>query len=136
MVLVPERAELLELVGRDFSAADWDRGRLRVVEYRDGVDLVVRAVLPDIDPDKDVEIYLGDGVLHIEAQCHKNWPAGGRHSFRSSLRCGSFARNIAVTPGTVEKSVKATYTDDVLEVRVPVEPPRREWVMRIPVTCT
>ena len=41
---------------------------LPVEEYLDGDTLVIRAELPGIDPDKDVEITIGDGLLHIHAE--------------------------------------------------------------------
>jgi HSP20 family protein len=37
-------------------------GWLRTEEYRDGDTLVLRAEVPGIDPDKDVQITVGDGV--------------------------------------------------------------------------
>jgi HSP20 family protein len=132
---VRERTEKPDHIDRCFAAADWERGHLRVEEYKDGLDLVLRAVLPDIDPDNDVEIYLGDGVLHIEAHRHNKWP-GIRDVYASAFPYGSFARNIAVAPGTDRDRVKATYTDELLEIRVPVAPARWEWVQRIPVTRT
>jgi hypothetical protein len=42
--------------------------QLRVEEDMDGDTLVIRAELPGIDPDKDVEITIGDGLLHIHAK--------------------------------------------------------------------
>jgi HSP20 family protein len=135
MAEVRDRTEKPDHVNRSFAAADWETGRIRVDEYKDGVNLVLRAVLPGIDPDKDVEIYLGDGVLHIEAH-RNNKSHETRGTYASAFPYGSFARNIAVAPGTDEDSVKATYTDELLEIRVPVAPARQEWVQRIPVTRT
>lgn len=41
---------------------------VRVDEYREDSTLVVRAEMPGIDPDKDVEVTLSDEVLHIGAE--------------------------------------------------------------------
>ena len=41
---------------------------IRVDEYQENGTLVVRAELPGIDPDKDVEITVSDGILRIEAE--------------------------------------------------------------------
>src|SRR5581483_7993911 len=41
---------------------------IRVEEFRDDGALVVRADLPGIDPDKDVEVTVSHGMLHIEAE--------------------------------------------------------------------
>lgn len=128
----PEKPDRCE---RFFAPADWQLGHIWVDEHNEGADLVLRVVLPGIDPDNDVEIYLGDGVVHIEAHRH-NTQEETRGTYSSAYPYGSFARNIAVAPGTDQDSVKATYTDELLEIRVPVGPARREWVQRIPVTRT
>lgn len=41
---------------------------IRVEEYRDDGTLVVRADLPGIDADKDVELTVAGGMPHIEAE--------------------------------------------------------------------
>ena len=41
---------------------------IHVEEYRTDGTLVVRADLPGIDPDKDVELTISQGMLHIEAE--------------------------------------------------------------------
>src|SRR5690606_11531620 len=49
----------------------WDRlgdGLIRVDEYRDGDTWVIRAELPGIDPDADLEITVADSVLRIDAE--------------------------------------------------------------------
>ena len=41
---------------------------IRVDEYREGDTQVIRAELPGIDPDKDVDLTVADGMLRIHAQ--------------------------------------------------------------------
>jgi len=41
---------------------------IRLEEYREDGTLVVRADLPGIDPDKDVELTVASGMLHIQAE--------------------------------------------------------------------
>src|SRR5690606_4237071 len=43
-------------------------GVIRVDEYQENGTLVVKAELPGIDPDKDVELTVSDGMLHIRAE--------------------------------------------------------------------
>ena len=50
--------------GRDLVTDDV----IRVDEYQEDDTLVVRAELPGIDPDRDVEITVSDGVIHIRAE--------------------------------------------------------------------
>src|SRR5215203_654530 len=49
----------------------WDRpgeDLIRVDEYRDGNTEVIRAELPGIDPDEDLEVTVADGMLRISAE--------------------------------------------------------------------
>jgi len=128
-----ERLEWPDLFRRFFDT-DWDAGWLRVEEFRDGDDLVVRAELPGIDPDKDVEVSLSEGMLMIRAQREEQSEAREKEGYRSEFRYGSFSRTVALPPGTDESSVTARYTDGVLEVRVPVGTVPKEEVTRVPVT--
>jgi HSP20 family protein len=41
---------------------------IRVDEYRDGDTQVIRGELPGIDPERDVELTVQDGMLRIHAQ--------------------------------------------------------------------
>ncbi len=57
-----------ELVRR-LLEGDWEgNGLLKVEEFRDGDDLVVRSELPGIDPGKDAELTVSNGMLHIRAE--------------------------------------------------------------------
>ena len=46
----------------------WVEDLIRIEEYREDGTLVIRADLPGIDPDKDVELTVAGGMLHIEAE--------------------------------------------------------------------
>ncbi len=82
--------------------------------------LVVRAEMPGIDPDKDVDITVSDGMLHISAERTEEEEKKGRHFHRRELRYGSFARSLPVPEGVDEQQISATYKDGMLEVRVPL----------------
>ena len=41
---------------------------IRVEEFVDEKTLVIRAEMPGVDPEKDVEVSISDGVLHIRAE--------------------------------------------------------------------
>ena len=98
------------------------RGRqmMRVEEYTEDGTLVVRAELPDIDPEKDVELTVANGMLQISAQRTEKKEKEGRRFHRQELRYGSFARSIPLPEGADETSVAASYKDGILEVRVPM----------------
>jgi HSP20 family protein len=92
---------------------------MRVEEYSDDGALVVRAELPGIDPDHDVELTISDGVLHIRAERHERTEKKEKGSYRSEFRYGSLERNVALPTGAKDEDVTATYADGILEVRVP-----------------
>lgn len=98
---------------------------IKVEQFLDGSTLVVRAEVPGIDPDKDIDVSVRDGMLHITAEREEKTEHKGKDGYRSEFRYGSFTRSIALPPGAREEDVSATYKDGVLEVRAPapVSPP-------------
>ena len=122
-----------EMVRRMFEG-DVEKSWLRVEEFMDDKTMVVRAELPDIDPDKDVEVAVVDGELRIKAERQQKTEHKDKNSYRSEFRYGSFTRSVALPTGTTESDVTATYKDGVLEVRVPVReletPPTKVQVTR------
>lgn len=93
---------------------------IRVEEFVDGKTLVVRAEMPGVDPDKDVEITIVDGTLRIHAERQEKEEHKDKNRYRSEFRYGSFTRNVALPEGVKEEDIKASYKDGVLEVRTPL----------------
>jgi HSP20 family protein len=127
-----EGTRLLEPLERGFF--DWplramemrrhfleDDDTIKVEEFTDGNQLVVRAELPGVDPDRDVQVSIVDGALCIRAERRQENTVEERHMRRSELRYGSFSRTIALPPGTKEIDIQASYKDGLLEVRAPIE---------------
>ena len=75
----------------------------------------VRADLTGIDPDKDVELTVPDGMLHTP-----------------ELRYGSLSRSLPLPEGVTEADITATYKAGVLEIRIPE--PKREPAKKIAVS--
>lgn len=63
---------------------------LRAEEFHDGDALVVRTELPDIDPDKDVEITISGGVIRIHAHREQKKEHKEKRSYRSEFRYRQF----------------------------------------------
>jgi HSP20 family molecular chaperone IbpA len=105
--------------------AEWrrDGGHAPRIEDRLEDDrYVVRAELPGVDPDKDVEITVSDGVLTISAERQEEITDKGRSEFHY----GSLMRRVALPAGAVEDKVVARYKDGILDVTVPIEAVRAE----------
>ena len=114
-----ERFEFPDLWRRLFEP-ELTGGWMRVEEFVDGDALVVRAELPGLDPDKDVELTISDGVLHIRAEREERSEHKGKEGYRTEFRYGSLQRSVPLPAGTKDEDVKASYHDGILEVRVPV----------------
>jgi HSP20 family molecular chaperone IbpA len=92
------------------------RNLVRVEDYMDGNDYVVRADMPGVDPDKDIEITIAGDVLTIRGQRREE----ERDKNHSEFRYGSFTRSLRLPSGTKKDEVSAKYDAGVLEVRIPV----------------
>lgn len=104
--------------------------RIRVEEEMRDHMLVVRAEIPGIDPEKDAEVEVGDGVLRIRAERRKEEREEKDGSVRSEFRYGSFSRTIPLPREVKPEEVTASYRDGILEVQVPMpkqeEPARKK----------
>jgi HSP20 family protein len=106
---------------------------LRVEEFEEDGQLVVRAEMPGIDPEKDVHVSLRDHTLEVRAE-RKQEETHEEHGVRrSEFRYGSFYRAVPLPPDAKESDVRATYKDGILELRVPLEAEKAAEPTQIPV---
>jgi HSP20 family molecular chaperone IbpA len=89
---------------------------IRVEENEEDGVYTVKAELPGIDPDKDVEINVADGVLTVHAERTEE----KKDKQRSEFRYGSFTRSIQLPPGASEEDITATFDKGVLTVKAPL----------------
>ncbi len=94
---------------------------LRVEEFTEGDSLVVRAEMPGIDPEQDVDVHVREHMLEIRAERKAEETREEKGMTRSEFRYGSFYRAISLPAGAKENEVQATYKDGILEVRVPLD---------------
>jgi HSP20 family protein len=113
--------ELMEPLRRLFEGGE-EKAMIRVEEEVTDNELTIRAELPGIDPDKDVEISVAEGQLNIRAERQEKTEQKDRGSYRSEFRYGSFARSIPLPQGVKQEDITATYKDGVLEIKAPVPP--------------
>ena len=121
---------------RDWLDAPWapllpfgPASMFRVEDYVKDNNYVVRAELPGMDPDKDIEITVEGGTLMIRAERREEQ----QEAHRSEFRYGSFSRSVALPDRADTEHISATYDKGILEVSVPVPEAKAEG-RRIAVT--
>lgn len=87
---------------------------IKLEEFIEDDEITIRAELPGVDPEKDIEVIIGDGILTITGQRREEREGADRSDFYY----GSFMRSIALPNGTDDRNVRATYKDGILEVKV------------------
>jgi len=107
-----------------------DEHAIRVEEYQEDGTYTVRAELPGIDPDRDVEISVDHGLLTVRAQRIEETKEGKRSEFLY----GSFTRSVQLPESADENDITASYENGVLTVKAPTgrveAQPRRIRVSR------
>jgi HSP20 family protein len=76
----------------------------------------LRAEIPGVDPAKDVDITVRDGVLTIKAERTEKKESSGRSEFSY----GSFVRSVTLPASADEDAIKASYDKGILTVTVPL----------------
>ena len=89
---------------------------------------VIRAELPGLDPENDIEVSVEGRILTIRAERRQQ----GDGSYRSEFRYGSLTRLVRLPAKVDAADVTARYERGVLEVSVPVRAVKPEGT-RIPV---
>lgn len=96
---------------------------IRIEELVEGGQVIIRAELPGVDPANDIEVVVDEGVLTIRANRHEKQEERNSRGYRTEFRYGSFVRQVQLPKGTSAEVVSATYSDGVLEVRMPAPAP-------------
>jgi HSP20 family protein len=110
-------AEWLDLDGAS-------RGLIRVEDQVTDTEYQVRAELPGLDPEKDVQITISHGLLTIHAERKEERQT--RH--RTEFRYGMMQRTVRLPANAEEDTAKARYSKGILEITVPLKaaPPVKE----------
>ena len=118
-------ADLADMRSRfDRLVSDLADGRDRewmpaVDMIRDDGHLVVRAEVPGIKPE-EIDIKVDAGMLTISGKHEETSEEKDNEYVRRERRYGAFSRTMALPEGVDPKKIKATTTDGVLEVKVPL----------------
>ena len=104
----------------DWLEAPWSALRplsghlIRVEDYVKDGSYVIRAELPDLDPEKDIEVTVAHGILTIGAERREE--ITDKH--HSEFRYGSFSRSVTLPADADEEHLDAVYGHGILEVTV------------------
>ena len=124
--LIPDLFDLLEAPLAAFRPMVAQQ--IRCEDYVENGRYVLRAELPGIDPERDVDITVSNGILTIHAERREE----EREAHRTEFRYGAFTRSISLPPNVDEDDVKAGYDQGILEVSVKLADQRPRG-KRIPV---
>lgn len=116
--LVPRRlADIADWFDAELRSADVHM--IRVEDNLTENEYQLRAELPGVDPDKDVQITLDDGVLNIHAERQEKETTKGRSEFHY----GMFDRSVRLPANADAAHITASYDKGMLEVKVPLNAP-------------
>jgi HSP20 family molecular chaperone IbpA len=90
---------------------------VRIEDYVEDGTYVVRAEVPGVDPEKDLEVKVAADTLSIRGERREEEQDKRHHE----IHYGEFVRSVRLPQGSRTDDVKASYEDGVLEVRIPVE---------------
>lgn len=102
----------------DFPRMPWkpfaETQPIRFEDYEEDGRYVLKAELPGIDPDRDVEVTISDGLLTVHGERREET----RSKYHSEFRYGSFSRSVRLPRGANEDDVTATYNNGILTITV------------------
>ncbi len=87
---------------------------VRLEDYVKDGRYVVRAELPGINPEKDLEVTVSKGILTIKATRQEE--SHGKH--HSEFHYGTFARSVTLPEGADDEHLEAAYDNGILEITV------------------
>lgn len=101
--------------------------------FRANGDLVIRAELPGIDPEKDLELSVEDGVLRLTGERMDEVVKDDESFHMRERRFGRFRRELSLPDGVDTEAIAADYTDGVLTITVPIPEEQKAEAKRISV---
>lgn len=112
--LLPDFQQLWDMLPAMGTLRPFDQHAIRVEDRVEQNRYLLRAELPGIDVDKDLDITVSNGLLTIAAQRSEEQA----EKDRSEFRYGSFTRTVALPDNAKEDTIEADYTNGILTVSV------------------
>jgi HSP20 family protein len=91
---------------------------VRMEDHLTDTEYQLRAELPGMEPEKDIQVRIHDGVLRIDAERRE------QARDRSEFRYGVLHRSVRLPVGADEAHVSATYSRGILRVTIPLKAAR------------
>ena len=92
-------------------------GLIRLEDQVTDTEYTVRAELPGLDPEKDVQISVAHGMLTLRAE--RKEEKQSRH--RTEFRYGVLQRTVPLPESANFDKIRARYHDGILEIAVPLK---------------
>jgi HSP20 family protein len=111
----------------------------RMTEHEDDDDLVITVEMPGLDPERDVELTVSHGLLHIEAQHCDEDTTDEDGYVRRELRYARIIRTLPLPAGVSQADIEAGFENGILTVRVPTDTavqPAATAAAKVPITTT
>lgn len=108
--------------------------RPRVDVFREKDAVVVRAELPGVDPEKDIEISVEDRVLRIAGQRSFDREIDEEDFYLSERSFGRFQREIMLPQGVDVDQLQAHFENGVLSMTIPLPVEVQPGSRRIPIS--
>jgi len=105
----------------DWFEVDFPRP-MPAIRFEDKIsdqEYVLRAELPGLDPEKDVQITSLNGVLTVKAERREE----EKGLNRSEFRYGALQRSVRLPANADEACIKADFRNGILEIVVPMTAP-------------
>lgn len=93
--------------------------RVDVTQHKN--DLVIRVDLPGVDKN-DVKINVGEDAITIHGERHRAQEEERDGVYRTERSYGVFYRSVALPAGAITDQASASFTNGVLEIRMPAAP--------------
>jgi HSP20 family protein len=104
---------------------------LRIEENLTDQEYTLRVEMPGVDPDKDVQVTVADGMLTIHAERREEQ----KTAHHSEFRYGALRRTLRLPANANAEKITAKYANGILTVTVPLTAPAPAG-KQIPITTT
>jgi HSP20 family protein len=118
---LPDLSDLTDPLQQLFGIRMQSPFGIRVETHYETDAYVVRGEMPGIDPTKDLEVTVSDGMLTLHAERTEHQ----QDRQHSEFRYGAYNRTMSLPEGAKPEKVTATYDEGIVTVRVPLDKPAK-----------